>query len=64
MTIALMAQAFDGPVATMEGFRSCLSIHTAYLSHVAVHLRLPKELCCEVGCIALDMMRVSGFISC
>ena len=42
MTIALMAQASEGPVATMEGFRSRLSILTACLPNVAVHLRLPE----------------------
>ena len=42
MTAALLAQAAQGPVATMEGFRSRLSILAACLPNVAVHLRLPE----------------------
>ena len=42
MTIALMAQASEGPVTTMEGFRYRLSILSACLPNVAVHLRLPE----------------------
>jgi hypothetical protein len=38
MTIALMAQASEGPVATTEGFRYRLSILTACLPNIAVHL--------------------------
>jgi hypothetical protein len=52
MTIALMAQASEGPVATMEGFRSRLSILTACLPNVAMHLRLPEGvmMCSGMHC--------------
>jgi hypothetical protein len=42
ITIALMAQASEGLVTTMEGFQSRLSILTACSPNVAVHLHLTR----------------------
>jgi hypothetical protein len=42
MTIALMAQASEGLVTTMEGFQSRHLILTACSPNVAVHLHLTR----------------------
>jgi hypothetical protein len=42
MTIALMAQACEGSVTSIEGFRARLSTLAACLPNVALHMRLPE----------------------
>ena len=42
MTVVLLAQSSEGPITTLDGFRSRLSILTACLPNVALHLSLPE----------------------
>jgi hypothetical protein len=49
MTISLMARASEGPVATKAGFRSRLSILTACLPNVAVHMHLTEGVMSSGG---------------